>query len=320
LASRSTAGTSARLFGDRAFYNGDWLLRAAAARAGIYGNDAVEAMYPMTKTLADGTPLDGSKHKYTLTFAKDQFPPVNAFWSVTMYDGKTQLLIKNPINRYLINSPMLSGMKKNKDGSLTLYIQKDSPGKEPTGCRRKPNWLPDPAPARPPIYAPRGSGDAPANFTGRQKPPDGPNAMAVVILPDYGQTPRSRWCWPRTRASPGAGSSTPRRTNCAPSTMWPAGSFLSPGRRCRLEGPGREASRTIFRLISSFVGLIPAWDGHKLLWIQEFWQTAGAVCRSRAARLFVERLHRALERDQQRSALAVRRGGCSAQPGGAFRW
>ena len=55
---------------------------------------------------------------------------MNAFWSVTMYDGKTQLLIKNPINRYLINSPMLPSMKKNADGSLTLYIQKDSPGKD----------------------------------------------------------------------------------------------------------------------------------------------------------------------------------------------
>jgi hypothetical protein len=126
-------------FGDRVFYNGDWLLRAAAARAGIYGNDAVEAMYPMTKTLADGKVLDGSKGKYTLTFAKDQFPPVNAFWSVTMYDGKNQLLVKNPINRYLINSPMLSGMKKNKDGSLTLYIQNDSPGKD-----KESNWLPAP--------------------------------------------------------------------------------------------------------------------------------------------------------------------------------
>ena len=77
------------LFGDRQFYNGDWLKRAAAAKGGIYGNDAVEAMYPMTKTLADGDALDGSKHNYTLTFAADQFPPVNAFWSVTMYDGKT---------------------------------------------------------------------------------------------------------------------------------------------------------------------------------------------------------------------------------------
>ncbi len=126
-------------FGDRAFYHGDWLLRAAAARAGIYGNDAVEAMYPMAKAMADGTALDGSKHKYTLTFAKDQQPPVEAFWSVTMYDGKNQLLVKNPINRYLINSPMLPGMRKNQDGSLTLYIQKDSPGKD-----KEANWLPAP--------------------------------------------------------------------------------------------------------------------------------------------------------------------------------
>jgi hypothetical protein len=106
-----------------------WLKRAAA-KGGIYGNDAVEAMYPMTKTLTDGEVLDGSKHNYTLTFATDQFPPVNAFWSVTMYDGKTQFLIENPINRYLINSPMLPGMKKNADGSMTLYIQKDNPGSQ----------------------------------------------------------------------------------------------------------------------------------------------------------------------------------------------
>lgn len=127
------------LFGDRAFYNGDWLKRAAAAVGGIYGNDAIEAMYPLTKTLANGEVLDGSQHQYTLTFAKDQFPPVNAFWSVTMYDGKTQLLIKNPINRYLINSPMLPSLNKNADGSLTLYIQKDSPGKA-----KEANWLPAP--------------------------------------------------------------------------------------------------------------------------------------------------------------------------------
>jgi hypothetical protein len=126
-------------FGDRAFYHGDWLLRAAAAKAGIYGNDAVEAMYPMTRNEADGQALDASNHNYTLTFPAGQLPPVNAFWSVTMYDGKTQLLIKNPINRYLINSPMLPKMKKNADGSVTLYIQKNSPG-----AGKKSNWLPAP--------------------------------------------------------------------------------------------------------------------------------------------------------------------------------
>ncbi len=127
------------LFGDRDFYHGDWIKRAAAAKGGIYGNDAAEATYPMTKTLANGEILDASKHDYTLTFTKDQFPPVNAFWSVTMYDGKTQLLIENPINRYLINSPMLSAMNKNPDGSLALHIQKASPGKA-----KEANWLPAP--------------------------------------------------------------------------------------------------------------------------------------------------------------------------------
>lgn len=127
------------LFGDRQFYSGDWLKRAAAAKGGIYGNDAVEAVYPMAKTLADGEILDGSKHEYTLTFPAGQFPPVNAFWSVTMYDGKSQLLIENPIDRYLINSPMLPAMKTNPDGSLTLYIQNKSPGAD-----KEVNWLPAP--------------------------------------------------------------------------------------------------------------------------------------------------------------------------------
>jgi hypothetical protein len=127
------------LFGDRLFYSGDWLKRAAAAKGGIYGNDAAEAVYPMTKTLADGEVLDSSKYKYTVTFAAGQYPPVEAFWSVTMYDGKSQLLIENPINRYLINSPMLPGLKKNPDGSLTLHIQKDSPGAD-----KESNWLPAP--------------------------------------------------------------------------------------------------------------------------------------------------------------------------------
>jgi hypothetical protein len=126
-------------FGDGAFYGGNWLKRAAAAKGGIYGNDAIEATYPMTKTMADGEPLDGSQHDYTITFGANSLPPVNAFWSITMYDGKTQLLIENPINRYLINSPMLPQLKKNADGSLTIYIQKDAPGKD-----KESNWLPAP--------------------------------------------------------------------------------------------------------------------------------------------------------------------------------
>jgi hypothetical protein len=126
-------------FGDRDFFKGNWLKRAAAAKGGLYGNDAVEAVYPYTRADGTGETLDGSKHNYTITFPAGHLPPVNAFWSVTMYDGKSQFLIKNPIGRYLINSPMLPGMQKNADGSLTLYVQKDSPGKD-----RQANWLPAP--------------------------------------------------------------------------------------------------------------------------------------------------------------------------------
>jgi hypothetical protein len=127
------------LFGDSAFFNGDWLKRAAGAKAGIYGNDAEEATYPATRSDSDGQTLEGSQYNYTVTFPAGQLPPVNAFWSVTMYDGKTQLLIENPINRYLINSPMLPSLKTNSDGSLTLYIQSKSPGAD-----KEANWLPAP--------------------------------------------------------------------------------------------------------------------------------------------------------------------------------
>ena len=125
--------------GDRQRYSGDWQARAAVAKAGIYALDASEARYALTRTLPTGETLDGSKHKYSLTFAAGQLPPANAFWSVTMYDGATQLLVANPIQRYLINSPMLPNMQKNADGSLTLHIQKDSPGKD-----KERNWLPAP--------------------------------------------------------------------------------------------------------------------------------------------------------------------------------
>ena len=83
--------------------------------------------------------MDASKNNYTMTFKQAEFPPVSAFWSLTMYDGKTQLLIDNPLNRYLLNSPMMEQFALNEDGSLTLYVQKDSPGKE-----LESNWLPAP--------------------------------------------------------------------------------------------------------------------------------------------------------------------------------
>ena len=125
---------STHLFGNRQMIAGDWLLRAAAAMGGIYGNNADEALYPLLATRPDA-----ATGNYTLTFAPGQLPPVNAFWSVTMYDGKTQLLVANALDRYLINSPMLPGLKKGSNGSLTLYLQKDSPGAD-----KEPNWIPAP--------------------------------------------------------------------------------------------------------------------------------------------------------------------------------
>jgi hypothetical protein len=125
--------------GSREFYNGNWALRAGAAKLGIYGNSEAEAVYPFTHSDVNLIKLDGGKHTYLMTFPAGQLPPVNAFWSMTMYDARTQLLIENPINRYLINSPMLPELKKNPDGSLTIYIQHDSPGKD-----KESNWLPAP--------------------------------------------------------------------------------------------------------------------------------------------------------------------------------
>ena len=140
---------SSKTFGTRAFlgksakenYKLDnlFLLRAVAAHMGLYGNSGDEAIYPAYLADAKGAPFDASQNNYTLTFKKDEFPPVTAFWSLTMYDGKTQLLIDNPLNRYLLNSPMLDQFVIAEDGSLTLYIQKKSPGKE-----LESNWLPTP--------------------------------------------------------------------------------------------------------------------------------------------------------------------------------
>ena len=129
--------------GDSAFYNGDAGRSAPRLRRAASTPTAPKrATYPFTRVDAEGETLDGSGHAYTLTFGPGvPLPPVNAFWSVTMYDGKTQLLIENPINRYLINSPM-AGLrwKKNPEGSLTIYIQK--PNRRASA--RQANWLPAP--------------------------------------------------------------------------------------------------------------------------------------------------------------------------------
>lgn len=135
----SLHGNTDQLFGDRVFLKNDYVARATGTQVGIGANSRDEALYPILDHDAQGEALDGSKHKYTLRFAKGQQPPVNAFWSITMYDLPQQLLVKNPIDRYLINSPMLGQMKTDPDGGLTLYIQADSPGKD-----KESNWLPAP--------------------------------------------------------------------------------------------------------------------------------------------------------------------------------
>ncbi len=134
------AVTSANdLFGSRAQMHNNYLNRAVGAQYGILGNTAAEAVYLGYDRDADGKPLVGTS-KYVVRFAKGNLPPVNAFWSLTMYDLPQQLLVANPLDRYLINSPMLPTLKQDADGGITLYFQHGSPGKD-----KESNWLPSPA-------------------------------------------------------------------------------------------------------------------------------------------------------------------------------
>jgi hypothetical protein len=133
------AVTTDDFFGTREYLNGNYLNRMAGAALGIYGNSKEEAIYPAYAVDADGQPLDGSQ-RYTLSFAPGALPPVNAFWSVTMYTLPQSLLYANSINRYLINSSMLPDLATDADGGITLAIQHDSPG-----AGQEANWLPAPA-------------------------------------------------------------------------------------------------------------------------------------------------------------------------------
>ena len=121
---------------------GEWgnkyLDRAAIADYAIYANRAASSMYPEIHTDQIGDPFDGNQ-RYTLRFEKGQLPPVSDFWSITMYRGDTLTLAENPIKRYSIGD-RTPGLRFADDGSLTIYIQKDSPGKD-----QESNWLPSPA-------------------------------------------------------------------------------------------------------------------------------------------------------------------------------
>jgi hypothetical protein len=129
---------SGQMFGTREYLQNNYLYRMAGAALGIYGNSSAEAMYPLYAADADGQPLDGA-HRYTLRFAPGQLPPVHAFWSLTMYELPSSLLVANPLGRYLINSSMLPQLEKDPDGGITLVIRNGSPGAEGEA-----NWLPAP--------------------------------------------------------------------------------------------------------------------------------------------------------------------------------
>ncbi len=131
--------SSADAFGTREFLKNDYMQRMSGAVLGIYGNSKDEALYPAYFVDDQKKPLIGSGH-YTLRFEPGQLPPVNAFWSLTLYELPSSLLYANPLNRYLINSPMLPNLQKDADGGVTLYVQHESPGPD-----KEANWLPAPS-------------------------------------------------------------------------------------------------------------------------------------------------------------------------------
>ncbi|KAA1189481.1 DUF1254 domain-containing protein [Pseudohalioglobus sediminis] len=137
---RADAGEvgSGDVFGTRQHLQNNYLYRMTGAVLGIWGNSEAEAIYPSYYVDTKGQKLDGV-HRYTLRFAPGELPPVHSFWSLTMYELPESLLVENPINRYLLNSPMLDDFVRDDDGGITLYLQHDSPGDD-----LEPNWLPAP--------------------------------------------------------------------------------------------------------------------------------------------------------------------------------
>ena len=116
-------------------YGTKYPYRAAWTFFGVGGNLVEDAVYPLTLVDSDGQKLSGA-NKYVLRFAKGQIPPVDAFWSLTLYD-KDSYLVDNALNRYALGDR--SDCKLGDDGSLTIYMQSESPGKD-----KESNWLPTP--------------------------------------------------------------------------------------------------------------------------------------------------------------------------------
>lgn len=118
-------------------YGTDYLQRATITYFGLGANRPEDAVYPTSDVDGKGTPYDGGKNNYVMHFPAGQTPPANGFWSLTMYDAD-YFFYDNPLNKYTV-SPR-NDLKYNADGSLDLYIQHASPGKD-----REANWLPAPA-------------------------------------------------------------------------------------------------------------------------------------------------------------------------------
>jgi hypothetical protein len=117
-------------------YGYNYLIRAAITEGGLGANVPEEAIYAKTKTGTDGQPLNGT-NKYIVHFGKDNMPPVDAFWSLSMYNATTFLFVPNPVNHYSLGD-QTTGLMYNPDGSLDIYIQHY----EPSG--KGSNWLPAP--------------------------------------------------------------------------------------------------------------------------------------------------------------------------------
>jgi hypothetical protein len=130
--------TAGDAFGTREYLQNNYLHRAVGVVLGGNAQPKEEVIYPFIGLDESGKPLNGS-NDYTITFPGDQLPPAGQFWSITMYDGLTQLLVSNPIDRYLLNTPMEPNWVKDADGGYTFYIQNGSPDED-----KKANWLPAP--------------------------------------------------------------------------------------------------------------------------------------------------------------------------------
>jgi hypothetical protein len=116
-------------------YGTDYLQRATIAYFGLGCNRTKDAVYPTSEADTQGKPYDGA-NRYTLTFGKGELPPVDGFWSLTMYDAD-YFFVDNSLNRYTLSAR--NKLKENDDGSVTLYLQNKSPGED-----KESNWLPAP--------------------------------------------------------------------------------------------------------------------------------------------------------------------------------